>query len=260
MATLSQGWRVQLRVVRALMIRELTTRFGRENIGFLWVMVEPILFAGLIGVVWTFMKGPVEHGISVVTFAVSGYIPLVLFRTSVNRSVGSFRINASLMYHRQIKLFDFILVRFLVEFIGHMMAYFFIALFLWSIGLFPEPYSIGWIILGWIYYSIFTLAICTILAPLSELSEILEKIVPVSTYIMIPFSGTFYMVSWLTPDARAVLMFSPPVHAMEMMRLGIFGHSVWPYFNFLYPLAFSMIAFAIGLGLCRKVRRSLVVE
>lgn len=260
MRTIAEGWRVQTRVVRALMIRELTTRFGRENIGFLWIMAEPILFAGLVGLVWLFMKGSVEHGISVVAFAVSGYIPLVLFRQTVNRAVDSFRVNASLMYHRQIKLFDFVLVRFLVEFIGHMMAFLIIAIFLWTLGIFPTPSSIGWIIAGWSCYSLFTLAISSILSPLSELSDVIEKFIPVTTYIMIPFSGTFYMVSWTTPAAREVLMYSPPVHAMEMIRLGIFGSSVWPHFEVFYPVAFSFVALAIGMSLCRKVRRSLVVE
>ena len=54
------------------MIRELVTRFGRENIGFLWIMVEPLLFAGLVGIVWRFMKGPEEHGVSIVAFIATG--------------------------------------------------------------------------------------------------------------------------------------------------------------------------------------------
>jgi capsular polysaccharide transport system permease protein len=57
MASLAQGWRIQTRVIQALIIRELTTRFGRENIGFLWVMAEPLLFAVLVGLLWRFEKG-----------------------------------------------------------------------------------------------------------------------------------------------------------------------------------------------------------
>ena len=76
MNKLAAGWRIQRRVIGALMIRELITRFGRENIGFLWIMVEPLLFATLVGVVWRFMKGPEEHGVSIVAFVATGYIPL----------------------------------------------------------------------------------------------------------------------------------------------------------------------------------------
>ena len=120
---LREGWAVQLRVVHALIIRELITRFGRENIGFLWIMAEPLLFAGLVGMLWYFTKGPQEHGISVVAFVATGYIPLTLFRHGVSRSVAVFTANQSLLYHRQIKIMDFILARFIIEILGSMMAY-----------------------------------------------------------------------------------------------------------------------------------------
>ncbi len=260
MASLARGWRIQTRVIGALMIRELTTRFGRENLGFLWMMIEPLLFASLVGILWLFMKGSVLHGISVMTFCVSGYIPMVLFRHSVSHSIGLFKANMSLMYHRQIKIVDFILVRFLIEFIGHIMAYLFIATLLFLLGIFPYPYDLGFMLLGWLYYSLFTLSVCFVLAPLSEFSEVLEKFVPVTIYIMIPFSGAFQMESWLTPNVREILLYSPSVHGMEMMRYGIFGHHVTPYFDYTYPLAVSLGFLVVGLILCKRVRRTLVVE
>ena len=58
---LQNGWNVQVRVIHALMIRELLTRFGRENIGFLWIMAEPLLFAGLVGVLWHFTTVSYTH-------------------------------------------------------------------------------------------------------------------------------------------------------------------------------------------------------
>lgn len=260
MASFVKGWRVQTRVISALMIREVTTRFGRENIGFLWIMGEPLLFAVLVGIMWSYMKGSSEHGISVMAFTVSGYIPLVLFRSSVSRAVGVFRANGSLLYHRQIKILDFVVVRFLIEFIGHLLAYFFIALVLSTLGIFPVPHDLGFMLLGWLYYSIFTLGLCLVLAPLSETSEVVEKFMGVTTYLMVPFSGAFYMTSWLTPEARDAALWSPPVHGMEMMRYGLFGHSVEPHFDYFYPLAFSIPCMALGLHLCRRIRRKLVVE
>ena len=92
------GWAVQRRVIHALMIRELMTRFGRENIGFLWIMVEPLLFAVLVGLVWRVMKGPEEHGIGIIAFVVTGYIPITLFRHGVARSVS--RSGAAVMAQR----------------------------------------------------------------------------------------------------------------------------------------------------------------
>jgi len=256
---LYDGWRVQVRVIHALMIRELHTRFGRENIGFLWIMVEPLLFAGLVALVWRFAKGDSEHGIGIVAFVVSGYIPITLFRHGVTRSVAIFTANSSLLYHRQIKILDFIIVRFLIEFIGGMMAYVFIGSILIYFNQFPVPADIGLFIAGWLLYALFSFSLCLIIAPLSEVSEAMEKFIPVSTYIMIPFSGLFTLSAWLTPTMREYLLWSPFVNGMEMMRKGIWGDQITAYYSVWNPIACSLIAAVIGLALCRRVRRTLAV-
>lgn len=260
MASFRKGWDIQTRVIGALMIRELTTRFGRENIGFLWILAEPLLFAVLVGFIWRLMKGPTEYGVDIYAFVVSGYIPLVLFRSVVSRSISSFTANGSLMYHRQIKILDIIIVRFLIELVGHMMAYLVIAIVLGALGFFPWPYDMGVFLIGWGYYALFALSVCLVIAPLSELSEALEKFMPVTLYVMIPFSGTFYIVSALSPAVAEIVLYSPPVHGMEMMRYGLFGPSINPHYDFVFPLMFCLPCMAIGLLLCRVVRKNLVVE
>lgn len=257
---LRQGWNTQVRVIHALMIRELTTRFGRENIGFLWVMVEPLLFAGLVAIIWRFMKGPEEHGISVVAFVISGYIPITLFRHGVSRSVSVFVANGSLLYHRQVKILDFVFVRFLIEMLGGMMAYVFIGSILMAFDLFPVPADLGLFIWGWLLYAMFTLSVCLIIAPLSEMSEVLEKFIPVTTYVMIPFSGLFTMNAWLVPSLREYLLWSPFVNGMEIMRKGLWGDKVTVYYDPWNPIILSAICAVIGLVLCRRVRKTLSVD
>ena len=259
MERFKNGLRVQVLVVKALMIRELTTRFGRENIGFLWVMVEPLMFAGLVGIVWIFAKGPESHGVGIIAFVASGYIPLTFLRHSFNKSANIFVANSALLYHRQVKVLDFIFVRVLIEAIGAMMAYIFIMIVFGYFGLFPIPADIGALLAGWGIYVLFVLSICTVLAPLSEMSELVEKLVPVSVYISIPFSGTFNMTAWLPPDARNYLMWSPLVSGMELMRYGLFGSAVQPYYDVPKAVAISFCCLVVGLALCRRVRRSLVV-
>ena len=83
---------------------------------------------------------------------------------------------------------------------------------------------------------------------------------PVSTYIAIPVSGTFTMVSWAPPGARDYLLMSPMVNTMEMIRYGLFGDYVESYYNVWNPILVSAVFMMIGLVLCRRVRRNLVVE
>lgn len=257
---LKEGLTAQGRIIHALMVRELTTRYGRENIGFLWIMAEPLLFAGLVATIWRVWKGPQEHGISIVAFIISGYIPITLFRHGVSRSASIFTANSSLMYHRQIKILDFVLVRFLIEFVGGMMAYVFIASLLIAVGEFPVPAQPGLLIAGWMLYALFSFSLCLIIAPVSEMSEVVEKLIPVTTYIMIPVSGLFTLAAWLAPGAREYLLLSPFVNAMEMMRKGIWGDDITAYYDIWNPIVCSMAAAIVGLILCRRIRRTLTVE
>ena len=50
--SIAAAFRLQLTVIWALILRELHTRYGRENIGFLWVVGEPILFCGGVAIAW----------------------------------------------------------------------------------------------------------------------------------------------------------------------------------------------------------------
>ena len=206
------------------------------------------------------MKGPEEHGIGIIAFVVTGYIPITLFRHGVSRSVSIFVANSSLMYHRQVKILDFVLARFVIELLGSMMAYVFIASVLVLFDEFPIPAQPGMLVAGYALYALFVLSLCFMIAPLSEMSEVLEKFMPVVTYVMIPFSGLFTMASWLTPTLREYLLWSPFVNAMEMMRKGIWGDQITAYYNIWNPLACSLVAAALGLALCRYVRRILTVE
>ena len=260
MASCAAAWRIQRRVISALMIRELVTRFGRENIGFLWMMVEPLLFAGLVGITWRYMRGPEEHGVSIVAFVASGYIPLTLFRHAIIRCTRVFSVNGSLLYHRQIKVLDFIFVRFLIEVVGSMMAFVFIGALLFALNEFPIPADLGAVLEGWVIYCMFTFSLCLVLAPLSEMSEVLEKLMPVTLYIMIPFSGTFTMVSWLTPAVQNFMLYSPFVSPMELIRYGLFGDRVHAIWDLTVPIGTTIVFTLIGLTLCRRVRRMLVVE
>ena len=64
----------------ALMMREMVTRYGREGLGFLWVVGEPLMFCLGVIVMWTFLKPAYEHGVRVGPFVMTGYMCLLLLR------------------------------------------------------------------------------------------------------------------------------------------------------------------------------------
>ena len=141
-----------------------------------------------------------------------------------------------------------------------MMAYLFGGTVLLFLGQFPVPADVALLIAGWAIYVLFVLSVCLVLAPLSEVSTAVEKLVPVSVYLAIPFSGVFNMASWLPENLREYLMWSPLVTGMELMRAGLFGELVIPYYDVPKALTVSFACIFVGLVLCRRVRRTLAVS
>jgi capsular polysaccharide transport system permease protein len=76
MASFWRGLRIQWRVVCASLIREIYSRFGREGLGFAWIVAEPLVFAIPVLLVWRAVRDPNEHGVSLMPFLWSGYLLL----------------------------------------------------------------------------------------------------------------------------------------------------------------------------------------
>ena len=100
-----------VRIVQALVIRDLMVRFGRRHLGFVWTVLEPMMLTAGIMVVWSLLKEPVVHGISMVLFVFSGYLPLTLWRHMTTASLRLFQKNVGLLYHRPIALADILAAR-----------------------------------------------------------------------------------------------------------------------------------------------------
>jgi capsular polysaccharide transport system permease protein len=239
------------------MLREMLTRFGRENLGFFWLMGEPLILTLLIIIVWsvtgihaseTGEYGPVPLGLT-------GYTLLTLWRHILNRSVFCFKHNAGLMFHRNVHYVDTLVSRALLEIGGTGLSFLaaYIPLVLFGyVPLFSDPLLVvgGWLFMGWISFGV-----GLILAGLSEMNEIAERFVQPITYITLPLTGTFYMVSWLPARAQKVVLYSPLVHSMEMLREGVSGAGVEAIWSFPYLLTFCLVLTGIGLVVVKKSRK-----
>ena len=85
MAEFFKSLKIQLRVIYALLMREIITRYGRHNLGFAWLFLEPMIFTLGVAVLWTALKASSHNEISIATFAVTGYSTIILWRNSSNR-------------------------------------------------------------------------------------------------------------------------------------------------------------------------------
>lgn len=239
---LLEGWRLQARTIHALIVRDLMMRYGRDNIGFVWVILEPMILTVGVMVIWSVI-GHDKEGIKVVEVVLTGYMPLTLWRHLTNSVVGMFRNSVGMLYHRRVSLIDLVLARQILEIIGTSTALLVVYTVLLVTGLIDGAQRLDLILLGWLMMAWIGTAFGAVLAAVTEKYEVAERFVQPVQYLNIPISGAFFFVDWLPSWGQHLISYHPLVHCWEVFRAGYFGgtivsHYDLPYF-FACALAFS---------------------
>jgi len=249
-----------LRIVGALMIREVATRFGREGLGFAWLVGEPLIFAFGVLLMWTLLKPAYEHGLRLAPFIMTGYMSLLLLRHMISHGLSAIIANTGLLYHRHITPLHIYISRFALEFAGTTVAFVVTYGFLLatrSVTLPHEPLLLygGWLLLAWL-----STGIALVLAAIALEHEVVERVVPVFTYLLIPISGAFTMAAWLPAKYRDLFLLVPIPHGIEMIRAGVFGEFVPTYYDASYIAAWALGLNFLGLVLLARTQRNIEVE
>ena len=258
--SLRHSWAIQRRVIGALLMREVITRFGRHNIGFLWLFVEPMIFTLGVATLWAVTGAGHGHGVSPVAFAVTGYSSVLLWRNIASRSIHAIQPNLALMHHRNVKILDLFLSRALLEIAGASLSFVILGTVFCALGWMNPPVDIlkllgGWLILMWL-----GTALGVLVGSLSERSEIVEKLWSPFTYLLFPLSGAMFMADWLPPAMREIVMWVPMVHALELLRAGYFGAAVHAHYELRYVLGVCLGMTFFGLVQARIVGRTVLPE
>jgi capsular polysaccharide transport system permease protein len=250
----------QSRIISALMMREIVTRFGREGFGFLWLVGEPLLFCLGVLVMWSVIKPEYEHGIRVGPFVMTGYMCLLLLRHQISYSQGAVQGNIGLLFHRQIAVTHLFAARNLLEFLGATAAFVVVYFVLVCLGQIAWPHDILLLYAGWIVLALNSIGLATVLAAMAIRWDVMERVVPLITYLLIPLSGAFFMVAWLPERYQDIYLLVPIPHGIEMVRAGVFGSFVETHYNAAYALAWAGVLNVLGLILLADARDRVDVE
>jgi capsular polysaccharide transport system permease protein len=248
------------RVIWALLMRELSTRYGRNDLGFLWLIGEPLVFAGAVTLLWGAIKPPFEHGIRMVPFTVTGYMTILLSRHMIQHGTNCVKANVGLLYHRQVTIMHLFIARLTLEFIGVSFAFLTIFSFMLLIGQMSPPKNLPLVYQGWLILAWMSVGMALLFGALSEIFEFIERVVGIVTYIMVPLSGTFYMAAWIPAQFRHFVLILPFIHPVEMVRGGFFGEFVQTYYSVPYAVAWAAGMTFAGLVLLQFVRSHVEIE
>jgi len=249
-----RGFQLQARVVHALLLREMQTRFGRNQLGFLWLFIEPLLLAGAIATIkWALDTGRHYPGIPIFVFALVGYLPYFTFRAIISRAPGTLQSNMTLLYHSQIKLIDVVLARHALELgaVITVMAMIVVGVAIWAD---MPPNNIPVLLVGLVLLFLYAHGLGLCAAAAASASEIAERLVHPLVYLSLPLSGALFALHSMPLPVRNFLLWNPQANMHEMVREGFFGNLLPSYYDIPYTTFWVAVVNLLGLAALRAVR------
>ena len=219
-----------------------------------------MLTVGVI-VMWS-ITGRGEHSgkVSIFAMAVTGYSHIQLWRMTSMGALGSLRASGWLLYHQHVTLFDVFLARNLLISVSVFTSFVIVAAFGALFGFMDPVRDPGLTVAAWRVDTFFCLSFASVVAGLSEFSELVDKILHPLMYLTLPLTGAFALTIWLPPRARVVLEWSPLANACEMFRAGVFPESVKTVWSLPFILGSSLVLFLIGIPLMNQARKVITVQ
>lgn len=239
------------RTVAALMLREMSTSYGRSPGGYLWAVLEPAGGVAMLSLLFSFALNTPSIGTNFPLFYATGYLPFMMYNDMSQKAANVISFSRPLLTYPAVTYIDALLARFLLTLLTHMM--------------------VGIVIFGGIMLIFDTNAhilVPTILKAYATAAMIGFGVGVLNCYLFTSFpvwarawwvltrpmfliSGIFFAYHDLPPIAQDVLWYNPVLHAVGMMRSGFYLTYDDSYISLLYVSVVSAVLAILGLLLVR---------
>ncbi len=252
-----KGFKIQLRVIHALILRETRTRFDRNKLGYLWALFEPVTYIIALISIFSVMgrNSPIGGDNSLPMFFLTGIVPWLLFSHTVNKTMQGITSNKTLLAYPQVTPFDVLTSRALLEFATMSVVFTLVYLGFWYLGYHSPLDSFREMILCFITLWLFAIGIGFMN---SSIKLYLPSYGQTYNAIQRPFffiSGVFFTVDSLPIGLQKIALYNPILHAIEWFRSAVFTNYESKHVDIPYLLTFVILFLAIGLSAERISRK-----
>jgi capsular polysaccharide transport system permease protein len=254
--SLARGIFIQLQVVHGLVLRETRTRFGAQQLGYLWAVLEPLMWVGTFWAAYVIAHRQVPHGLAPVPFLVTGIIAYELVVKNVARVGEAVNGNKTLLFYPQVQPIDLVWARAALE-TATLVAVFIIIVGLTSLidSQLPVVDDLLATLFGMFLASALGTSFGLLLCMLGVLSAAVERLRGPLMRPLFWTSGIFYTIDSVPAGARQWLELNPVLHVVELVRDGWFVDYTSPVASPGYVVVFILLFLSVGLLLERVVRR-----
>lgn len=247
-----------VRTVAALILREMSTTYGRSPGGYIWVILEPVLGIGLLVAIFSsgFRSPPL--GSNFALFYATGMLSMFMFTTTATKVSQAVNYSRQLLNYPRVTLIDTILARFVLNVLTQVVIMFIIV---GGVLLFSEARNI------FHFYRILSsiamgaslgLGVGLLLCTLISQHPIWQTVWSVLTRPLIVISGVIILHETLPQPYRSWLDWNPLVHVTGQMRRAFYYSYRAEYLDVRYVYLVALSCGMLGLFFLRRYYRNMM--
>lgn len=243
-------WRIQWRVIDALIYRELKTRVSQVKFGFLGVLIQPLMVLSIFLLIFSFLKAAQSGPLDIGLFLAAGVVLFTLFNDIAIRSINAMDANEALFFYRPVKPVDTVIARAIVESGLYALIMLLIVSGIWILKEEVIMSSFTQLVMSFLLLAITALGCGLALMVAGHRFSVVKQIVPLFLRPLWFTSGIFFSLHGIPQQFRPYLSWNPILQAIELARNAFSqAYELEPSISMSYLFACAMVSLAFGLGI-----------
>lgn len=245
------------RTLSALLLREMSTTYGRSPMGYLWAILEPVGGIALLTIIFSFAFRSPELGTSFALFYATGMLPFSAYMDCSQKIAVSLRFNRPLLFYPGVTFLDSLLARMILSVFTQLMVSLIVLtgiIWIYDLDVIVDTNAIGGA-----YLMVFALAfgIGTLNCYLLSVYPVWERTWAILNRPLFIISCIFFLFDSIPQPFRDYLWWNPLVHLIGELRSGIYSTYDAAYVSKVYVYLVAGITGSAGLLLLRRYHKDI---
>ncbi len=248
------------RSVMALMMREMSTTYGKSMGGYVWIIIEPVAGIILLTALFSAVLRTPPIGVNFAIFYATGMVPFMYYNGLANKIAQAIQFSRPLLVYPAVTLIDALIARAIVTCLtGLLVGYviFFSIMTLNETRTNPQLLLIGQ---SYLMATAFGLGVGTMNSFLFARFPSWQTIWAVINRPMLLISCVINIYDDVPHPYDQILWWNPIVHIVGEMRRGFYLNYPGQYVSPTYVYTVSFVLITVGLALLLRYHRRILYE
>lgn len=246
------------RAIFALILREMSTSYGRSPGGYLWAVLEPVAGIAFLSAAFSVVMRQPAMGNSFVMFYATGVLPFTMFNDLHNKVSQSLLYSKALLAYPNVTFLDALIARFVLNLITQLLISYLVLAGAMMFFEGPMHFDLAVIVHGMALSAVLGLGVGTLNSFIIAKIPVWQQAWSVMMRPAFILSGTMILFDSIPQPYRDWLWWNPLVHCIGLVRAGFYDFYDAYYVSTSYVLLIALSCMALGLLLLRRHHRDIL--